>query len=281
MKKLFLSIMLFALLAPLSVFAELGQTPETYSNPPDSSVTQTPRSQCASLRQGFDPTANGGQGGCTSIRTPANDSNPPGFSVTPNGNIKYVPLEPIPGLVQTGNSNFGELLSSIFKLLIMIGGFIAIGGFVYAGIEYMTSNVVGSKANAKKRLQATLLGLFLLIASWLILNTINPQLVNLTGGLNPAPNYTYNPGVPSVQPSTQQKNAQDVQQALQNQRPVDPAKIADFQAERKAAMAQCVTDNGRITTPTQCASLRLQTNQATGVRYNSCTPVATGLTCAK
>ncbi len=112
------------------------------------------------------------------------------------GNItNYVPLEPLPGLAQfeTGNSSFGQLLTGLFKILITIGALITVGTFVYAGVVYMTSEVVGNKKNALSRIQASLLGLFVLIASWLILSTINTQLVTFGSGslnLNPAQNLS-------------------------------------------------------------------------------------------
>ena len=183
--------------------------------------------------------------------TAATYSNAPGSFVVGNGNIKYVPLEPIPGFVQTGELNFGELLSSIFKVLIVIGGFIAIGAFVYAGIVYMTSEVVGSKSDAKKRLRASLLGLFLLIASWLILYTINPQLVTFSGALNPVKsNYQF---IGSQQNSTcigtsclsqAQKNA-----VSNAQQPGGTASQADvntaIEAQRQQEAA-CVSSGGSI-----------------------------------
>lgn len=103
-----------------------------------------------------------------------------------NGNLpNYVPLEPIPGFNETGNANFGQLLSQIFKVLIIIGALIAVGAFVFAGISYMVSDVVDVKSEARKRLTSAFYGLLLLIASWVILYTINPQLVTFGGGISP------------------------------------------------------------------------------------------------
>ena len=98
------------------------------------------------------------------------------------GSIQYVPLEPIPGIsmYEDGTSPFGLVMTGLFKVLIGIGALIATGAFVWAGIVYMTSEVVGKKTDAIKRIQAALLGLFILVASWLILDTINPQLL-MTG----------------------------------------------------------------------------------------------------
>ncbi|MDQ5955117.1 MAG: hypothetical protein QG621_120, partial [Patescibacteria group bacterium] len=104
-----------------------------------------------------------------------------------NTDISYTPLEPLPGLAQyeTGNANFGQLLSMVFKLLIILAALIAVGSFVYAGISYMVSDVPLVKFDASKRLQAAFLGLAILLGSWIILFTINPQLVSFNGALNP------------------------------------------------------------------------------------------------
>lgn len=106
-------------------------------------------------------------------------------------NLTYTPLEPLPGLAQyeTGNSNFGQLLSMAFKLLIVLAALIAVGSFVYAGISYMVSDVPLVKFSASKRLQAAFLGLAILLGSWLILFTINPQLVMFSSALNPTNGY--------------------------------------------------------------------------------------------
>ena len=120
-----------------------------------------------------------------------------------NGNIVYCPLEPIPGLDESGNTPFGTLLSGLFKILITIGSLITIGTFVYAGIVYMTSAVVGNKKDATNRMKASVLGLFVLISSWLILNTINPQLVTFgAGSLNLNPTQSLSPVTPVNTPAT-------------------------------------------------------------------------------
>ncbi len=230
MKKLFFSLILLLLLAPLSTFAEQGGTAATYSNAP-------------------------------------------GSFVVGNGNIKYVPLEPIPGFVQTGELNFGELLSSIFKVLIVVGGFIAIGAFVYAGIQYMMSEVVGTKSDAKKRLRASLMGLFLLIASWLILYTINPQLVTFSGALNPVKsNYQF------IGQQTQTNT--NVQQAINNvqtnrgnasQADINTALTAEQNAE-----AVCIQQGGSMLPPNW-----LSTNSCRNAGFKTCDPVQgiTGYRC--
>ncbi len=99
-------------------------------------------------------------------------------SNTTNGNLPaYVPLEPLPGFDQSGQSDFSFFLNALFKISIAVGAIIALAMLVYSGIVYMVSGAIGTKSAALKRIQASLWGLLLLIASWLLLYTINPRLV--------------------------------------------------------------------------------------------------------
>lgn len=65
----------------------------------------------------------------------------------------------------------------MFNILLSIGAMIAVVSLVFAGITYIISEVVGRKAAAKRRITASFIGLGLLLTSWLILYTINPNLV--------------------------------------------------------------------------------------------------------
>ncbi len=66
-----------------------------------------------------------------------------------------------------------------------------------SGIRYMVSDIVTSKEAAKKRITACLYGLVLIAASYLILNTINPQLVT----------FNLNPGTASITAPTPINNS--------------------------------------------------------------------------
>jgi hypothetical protein len=133
-----------------------------------------------------------------SVTANADGSCPLGSTPTVNGvgasqasiNLTYIPLEPLTGFInyQNGQTNFCSLLNGMFRLLIFLGGLMAVGSFVYAGVMYMTSEVVGTKSRAKESLQASLWGLCLLLASYIILNTINPQLISCNQALNPVTN---------------------------------------------------------------------------------------------
>src|SRR3989344_2669703 len=116
-------------------------------------------------------------------------------TVCNGGTCTYIPLEPIPGAQQSGTADFAAFLSGIFKVLITFGGLFAVVMIVVAGIGYMISESAVEIDKAKGRAKAALWGLLLLTGSWLILNTINPDLLkfnlNSLGKFgNPTPTNT-------------------------------------------------------------------------------------------
>ena len=50
---------------------------------------------------------------------------------------------------------------------------------VMGGMEYMTSELVHSKEAGKEKIVHALLGLVIALGAWALLNTINPNLLNL------------------------------------------------------------------------------------------------------
>lgn len=92
-----------------------------------------------------------------------------------------------------------ELVSTIFNFLLMIAGLAAFIMIVWGGVNYLTS--VGDPSrmgDAQDQIFKAILGLIVMFASWMILNTINPQLVELKEpGMAEAPKV--NPvGAPEV-----------------------------------------------------------------------------------
>ncbi len=71
-----------------------------------------------------------------------------------------------------------EYFKYIFNFLIWISGLIALVVLIYAGFQYFTSAGSPERINdAKSRIGAALLGLLILFGSYLILITINPDLI--------------------------------------------------------------------------------------------------------
>ncbi|GMQ95341.1 MAG: hypothetical protein BMS9Abin13_454 [Patescibacteria group bacterium] len=88
----------------------------------------------------------------------------------------YVPLAPLPG-VKAG-TGLGEYIQTLFQIGIGIAGVLAVLMLVVAGIEYIGgAGNPAAKSDAKERIRNALFGLILALSSWLILNTLNPDLL--------------------------------------------------------------------------------------------------------
>jgi hypothetical protein len=92
---------------------------------------------------------------------------------------QYQPLTGIPGIVDDQPS-LASYVSALFMLSISLGALFAVIKIAIAGVTYMMSEVVTSKQEAIRDINGALLGLAILLATFVVLNTINPNLVNLT-----------------------------------------------------------------------------------------------------
>ena len=97
----------------------------------------------------------------------------------------YQPLAGLPGLEKGKNFDtsqecaFGQYLNIIFKLIIGICAVLAMVMIVYGGIEYITGGAVSEKENGKATITNAILGIIIALGSYLLLNTLNPQLLNV------------------------------------------------------------------------------------------------------
>lgn len=100
-----------------------------------------------------------------------------------NAETTYKLLAPLPGGSNElpAEGGFSIYARELFWFLLSAAGVLALLMLVIGGVEY-----VGSAGNtsllgdAKGRITNALLGLLLALTSWLILNTINPDLVDST-----------------------------------------------------------------------------------------------------
>lgn len=100
----------------------------------------------------------------------------------------YTLLAPLPGLPETldGDNILGTYLPAIFKLAIGLAAVTAVVMIVISGFQYMSSDAIMGKTAGKERAKNAVIGLILIIVSWLILNEINPNLLNVSFDLEPA-----------------------------------------------------------------------------------------------
>ena len=75
---------------------------------------------------------------------------------------------------------FPQYIKYIFTFSIAIAGLVAFGALIYGGFRYITSaGAPTTQTEAKDQIFAGIIGLVILLSSYLILTTINPQLVLL------------------------------------------------------------------------------------------------------
>lgn len=98
----------------------------------------------------------------------------------------YTLLQPLPGMGQKlpVEKILPAYLSSLFKFMLVLAGALAVLMLVFAGIMYITSGGNASTIEkAKSRIWSAIGGLVLAVSAYLILYTINPNLVNLNLGI--------------------------------------------------------------------------------------------------
>jgi hypothetical protein len=104
--------------------------------------------------------------------------------------VEFVSLSGIEELTKNEENGGGRLVGFVnlaFKILITVSAMLAVIFIAIAGLKYMTSSIGGNIEKAKSDIWSVLVGLFIILASVLILKTINPCLVEfniLTTGNN-------------------------------------------------------------------------------------------------
>ncbi len=95
--------------------------------------------------------------------------------------IEYIPLAPLP-LAKDGalltTYTISTYLSGMFKLIIALGAAFAVLMGITGGIQYVASGIApAARKGAKERITNAIIGLIIVLTSYLILNTIDPRLV--------------------------------------------------------------------------------------------------------
>ncbi len=88
-------------------------------------------------------------------------------------------FQSIPGLENVGNLTTQQYIDALYVIAITAASILAVFKLIWAGVQYMLSEVVTSKQKAKQDIQGALLGLLLILGAVTLLNTINPNLTNI------------------------------------------------------------------------------------------------------
>jgi hypothetical protein len=95
----------------------------------------------------------------------------------------YVPLAPLPNTTRPGPGgtevvDFTSYVPAVFNLSIGLAGVLAVIMMIIGGIQYLSTDSISGKNEGRKQIGAALGGLLLALGAFLILQTINPKLVN-------------------------------------------------------------------------------------------------------
>lgn len=103
----------------------------------------------------------------------------------------YTPLAPLPGtFTETAagvkTTTMSQYLSGGIKLLIALGAALAVLYAIIGGTQYVAASINPSaKKDALERVWNALIGLAIILTSYLLLNSINPKLVDVKFELEP------------------------------------------------------------------------------------------------
>lgn len=192
--------------------------------------------------------------------------------------LTYKPLQPIPGI--TSASDLPTYLKALFNLGIAAAGLLAVLMIMYGGVKYMSTEAYSGKSDAKDIIIRSLLGLLLAFASWLILFTINPDLLNLDFSMEEIDTET------DPLPPTPEENADDFRERLDNENlgiiptnaqcpginNIDPDQtlVIVRQANIGAAGNLCRNTSGAVQNVTAAVTTFGCTNPPTGYEYLLC-----------
>jgi hypothetical protein len=97
----------------------------------------------------------------------------------------------------SGAGNIGQCISQIYLWSLGISGLLAVIMTIFGGYLVMSARGNGQQASkGKSFIYSSLVGMVLLLAAYLLLNTINPDLTNFSIELDPVVTPTNTPPTP-------------------------------------------------------------------------------------
>jgi hypothetical protein len=122
-----------------------------------------------------------------------------------NSGTSYELLAPIPltnpGGAADTKATTSTYLPGLFRLIIALATAVAVVRLIYGGIKYLSTDSFNETNQAKEIIEETLWGLLLVMSSWLIINTINPDLLNFDlkiGGIKSSTQFNSPPSTSST-----------------------------------------------------------------------------------
>jgi len=104
---------------------------------------------------------------------------------TTSGTTVYCPLAPLndadaSGIQTSGGSALADYVNDLYNIAIAVAGVLAVIMITLGGIEYMASDSPFSKSDGKDKIWNAIIGIILLFSCYLILHTINPNLLKIS-----------------------------------------------------------------------------------------------------
>lgn len=120
---------------------------------------------------------------------------------TPGTGLQYKLLEQFPGITTADGSNLPKYIAAVYSLALAVIVLSALFMLSVGGFMYLTSaGNTSAMGTAKEVIFDSIIGLVIALTAWLLLNVINPDLVNVTlNGLSATP-VVAPPGVPTRPP---------------------------------------------------------------------------------
>lgn len=199
----------------------------------------------------------------------------------------YSLLAPIPTVTGSTQPDLVTYMKGLFTLFVGLSIVFAVFVIIYGGVKYTLAIVPGAKSDAKKRMTDAILGLFIVLISSILLNTINPGLLRVGLKLEPVkfdaiidtgtlpdgsftsktPHYCKNVGILNTRMCYTTKEECDAQPGfipfadceLSNEATTEPLETGDEDANRKL-----LTDTGHIT-----INAGSETTELAGVRQGT------------
>lgn len=102
---------------------------------------------------------------------------------------EFVPLSGLPALQESNDPDLPDILNTIYVVAVAVGAIVAVIKIAIAGTKYVLSEIVTDKSDAKKDINSALLGLIIILATYVVLHTIYPGIVDFNilqnaGGLS-------------------------------------------------------------------------------------------------
>ena len=128
-------------------------------------------------------------GGCTGSPTDTS-SNPSsnntiGATNNSSGGTPYTYLEPLSSTsssVEISEAGFSTYLQLVMTVGIAVLVIIGVFYLIYGGIMYMTTDVINNKNRGRSMISNAVVGVVFALSIWLILNAINPDMLNIRLG---------------------------------------------------------------------------------------------------